>query len=72
MMTSIGVTSKRFGKPAPAKPASAAARVQGKGELLRYATQGWLPKADDGVRTHDPQLGKLMLYQLSYVRVSRL
>src|SRR4051812_3681559 len=24
--------------------------------------------ADDGVRTRDPQLGKLMLYQLSYVR----
>ena len=28
-------------------------------------------KADDGVRTRDPQLGKLMLYQLSYVRVSK-
>ena len=28
-------------------------------------------RADDGVRTHDPQLGKLMLYQLSYVRVER-
>jgi hypothetical protein len=27
-----------------------------------------LAKADDGVRTRDPQLGKLMLYQLSYVR----
>jgi hypothetical protein len=27
-------------------------------------------KADDGVRTRDPQLGKLMLYQLSYVRVA--
>ena len=25
--------------------------------------------ADDGDRTRDPQLGKLMLYQLSYVRV---
>src|SRR2546421_935633 len=25
-------------------------------------------KADDGDRTRDPQLGKLMLYQLSYVR----
>ena len=24
--------------------------------------------ADDGARTRDPQLGKLMLYQLSYVR----
>ena len=24
--------------------------------------------ADDGIRTRGPQLGKLMLYQLSYVR----
>jgi hypothetical protein len=28
-------------------------------------------EADDGVRTRDPQLGKLMLYQLSYVRVPK-
>ena len=27
-------------------------------------------RADDGVRTRDPQLGKLMLYQLSYVRAA--
>jgi len=27
-------------------------------------------QADDGVRTRDPQLGKLMLYQLSYVRAT--
>jgi hypothetical protein len=27
-------------------------------------------EADDGDRTRDPQLGKLMLYQLSYVRAS--
>ena len=26
-------------------------------------------EAGDGARTHDPQLGKLMLYQLSYTRV---
>jgi hypothetical protein len=30
---------------------------------------GAFSRADDGVRTRDPQLGKLMLYQLSYVRV---
>src|SRR4051794_19164853 len=30
---------------------------------------GALCEAGDGVRTHDPQLGKLMLYQLSYARV---
>ena len=27
--------------------------------------------ADDGLRTRDLQLGKLALYQLSYVRVSK-
>jgi hypothetical protein len=26
------------------------------------------PRADEEARTPDPQLGKLMLYQLSYVR----
>jgi hypothetical protein len=30
-----------------------------------------LLEAGDGDRTHDPQLGKLMLYQLSYARVER-
>ena len=29
---------------------------------------GMEPRAGDGARTHDPQLGKLMLYQLSYAR----
>jgi hypothetical protein len=29
-------------------------------------------EAGDGVRTHDPQLGKLMLYQLSYARVGSI
>ena len=29
------------------------------------------PRANNGVRTRDPQLGKLMLYQLSYIRVLR-
>ena len=28
--------------------------------------------ADDGIRTRDPHLGKVMLYQLSHVRVRRL
>jgi hypothetical protein len=31
-------------------------------------SSGAFLKADDGDRTRDPQLGKLMLYQLSYVR----
>ena len=29
-----------------------------------------LPGADDGIRTRDPHLGKVMLYQLSHVRVA--
>src|SRR5439155_23933981 len=28
-----------------------------------------LPRADDGIRTRDPNLGKVVLYQLSHVRV---
>lgn len=26
-------------------------------------------RANDGVRTRDPKLGKLVLYQLSYIRL---
>ena len=29
-----------------------------------------LLRADDGIRTRDPHLGKVMLYQLSHVRVA--
>ncbi len=29
-------------------------------------------RADDGLRTRDLQLGKLALYQLSYVRIRRI
>ena len=28
--------------------------------------------ADNGVRTRDPHLGKVVLYQLSHVRVARI
>ena len=54
-------------------------RTGSKGEqtgIIMAREAGWIPvgrrkkeEADDGVRTRDPQLGKLMLYQLSYVRV---
>ena len=27
------------------------------------------PRADDGIRTRDPHLGKVMRYQLRYIRV---
>ena len=29
------------------------------------------PRAGDGIRTRDPQLGRLMLYHLSYSRIAR-
>jgi hypothetical protein len=29
---------------------------------------GAVPRADDGIRTRDPHLGKVMRYQLRYVR----
>ena len=46
---------------------------------LGHSTAGNLPprglgenslRADDGIRTRDPHLGKVMLYQLSHVRVT--
>ena len=38
----------------------------------RVDRQSRLPflRADDGTRTRDPHLGKVMLYQLSHIRVS--
>ena len=30
-----------------------------------------IARADDGTRTRDPHLGKVMLYQLSHIRVSQ-
>src|SRR5690606_17997850 len=38
-------------------------------EEWRGASKG--PRAGDGIRTRDPKLGKLVLYQLSYSRVER-
>ena len=44
------------------------------GARAEFAIEGSVAKsrmnteAGDGARTHDPQLGKLMLYQLSYAR----
>ena len=35
---------------------------------VRRGPEGFL-RADDGIRTRDPHLGKVMRYQLRYVRV---
>jgi hypothetical protein len=37
------------------------------GQPVRRGARG----ADDGIRTRDPNLGKVVLYQLSHVRVSQ-
>jgi hypothetical protein len=51
--------SRRFGTSgAHARP----------GRRARRPRSRMHPRAGDGARTHDPQLGKLMLYQLSYAR----
>jgi hypothetical protein len=39
------------------------------GNPLQERVSVCLSQAGDETRTHDPQLGKLMLYQLSYTRV---
>ena len=37
---------------------------------LHRVSQGYTPiRADDEIRTRDPHLGKVMLYQLSHIRV---
>ena len=37
---------------------------------LHRASQGFTPiRADDEIRTRDPHLGKVMLYQLSHIRM---
>jgi hypothetical protein len=42
------------------------------GFLRSYPSEPHLPlEADDGSRTRDLELGKLALYQLSYVRAGR-
>ena len=36
---------------------------------MEKAAEGFFEGAINGIRTRDPQLGKLMLYQLSYYRI---
>ena len=38
---------------------------------LGHSTMGRDPRADDGIRTRDPHLGKVMRYQLRYIRMLR-
>ena len=38
-------------------------------KIACLGSQSFNSGADDETRTHDPQLGRLMLYQLSYIRI---
>ena len=40
--------------------------------MSRSHVTGPLDRADDGIRTRDPHLGKVVLYQLSHVRVTQV
>ncbi len=78
------VTSSVSGKRATAAPIALACEVGTGFEPVYTALQAvasplgqptvrnpcGFPGADDGIRTRDPHLGKVMLYQLSYVRVT--
>ena len=44
-------------------------RLEGPILTPRTATTWTFSGADDGIRTRDPHLGKVMLYQLSHVRL---
>jgi hypothetical protein len=39
------------------------------GHSTEQGSTATLNRADDGIRTRDPHLGKVMLYQLSHVRM---
>ena len=39
------------------------------GSALPLSYTGEIKRAEDGAQTRDPQLGRLMLYQLSYFRI---
>ena len=43
--------------------------IEGGGEIKKdHEIHGLFRRAEDGTQTRDPQLGRLMLYQLSYFR----
>ena len=58
------VTSSVSGKRAPAAPIAHASLSSRSGLTAKLPFH----RADDGTRTRDPHLGKVMLYQLSHIR----
>src|SRR2546421_207465 len=71
-MTGVAGTRRSAGRRVPARARRARAAAQSRHARAAAARGLRRAKADDGVRTRGPQLGKLMLYQLSYVRASGL
>ncbi len=80
------VTSSVSGKRATAAPIAHARWVRDSNPCIRLCRPlprlsanppyvpteiGGVMRADDGTRTRDPHLGKVMLYQLSHVRMAR-
>jgi hypothetical protein len=66
-----GAASGRFAVNSLSNPL-AATGLRSETERTKLRLSGVFVEAGDGARTHDPQLGKLMLYQLSYARVGRI
>src|SRR5208283_4914570 len=66
---------KPLGHSATEVPRPATATAVGGRPAMEPENRGLVPdgvrrlRADDGIRTRDPHLGKVMLYQLSHVRV---
>ena len=45
-------------------------RLSGCLEVIPHGLASWKTRADDGTRTRDPNLGKVMRYQLRYIRIA--
>ena len=40
-------------------------------QYYKNSTEAFIKRAENGTQTRDPQLGRLMLYQLSYFRIKK-
>ncbi len=69
MSTGVFFDENTFGRTTPSLPATSksGAMIQHK-KAARKIPDGFNLRAGNETRTRDPQLGKLMLYQLSYSR----
>ena len=70
VLQQLGLSFLAFSTPT-ASPSSSPRRSPTPGVLAGVSRVAEISGADDGIRTRDPHLGKVMLYQLSHVRVSQ-